>query len=412
MTPLSIARWRASLGGKSTAVSLACVLGFGIASVASYLYGGDRVSDPPARSPRAWILGPKADGLRKAAAGEIKAALEKLNTPSPGSRAAALSEYVGALSAAESRLQKAVQASATDGRALQVLALVRHERSLVGFGGGGTQCRELLALALGRRRHDVMFQLDIVETDLRLGESEAALNLAGLAVRSNDDFGPRAVELLARYQIAPRDIARAVGTSPGALLALKPVFTSHRVLSEYLAVVEQSLSRATPELIASYADAGEQLHEWPRVRQFLKNAGPLDHPPAETARLVALSRALLALGELPQAELHARSALARDPSSARVFELLGDCLAARERSQDAVAAFNSALGAAARGITSNGQRGRLYRKIGEASERLGRGDDAYEAYRRAIELVPGDTLAEARLRALTRGLGTGGRDGS
>ena len=135
----------------------------------------------------------------------------------------------------------------------------------------------------------------------------------------------------------------------------------------------------------------------------LEGIGQLGNREAEAFRIAVLARSSFADGALVEAVARARRAVSVDPTNARLHELIADCLGALGRNDEALDSLDLALITAVSGVTSNGQRGRLYRKMGEAYERQGRGDRANEAYHRAIELVPEDTIASERLRSISRG---------
>jgi tetratricopeptide (TPR) repeat protein len=349
------------------------------------------------------VLGPKSEALRGNAVAETRLALQQLDHPVSAVARADIQAYTRGLLQAESTLKRAVQASATDSRSLQAIALIQYETQLLGVATESNDVRRLLEIARARRPRDVLFQLDIAATYLRIGDPDAALAIAGKAVGTNTKVGPQAVAIFEDYEIAPARVADSLGESSGVLLALKTVFVAHGLLADYMSLLERSLPEASSDVINEYGDLGEQLHELRRVRETLLRIGPLGRTDAEAIRLAVLARASLADLEFVEAETYARRAVSKEPTRSQLHELLSDCLGRLGRNDEALGSLELALVAAVKGGTSNGQRGRLYRKMGEAYERQGRGDRAYEAYRRAIELVPDDTTTSERLQSITRG---------
>ena len=99
------------------------------------------------------------------------------------------------------------------------------------------------------------------------------------------------------------------------------------------------------------------------------------------------------------------NAIAKQPEAAYLRVHLGDAAVAAGDSGTAVKAYRSALGILARESGSPAIRATLYRKIGQAHERRGDMDRAYDAYTMALELDPEEAYAGRRLREMKEAAG-------
>jgi tetratricopeptide (TPR) repeat protein len=132
---------------------------------------------------------------------------------------------------------------------------------------------------------------------------------------------------------------------------------------------------------------------------------PFDTVEVEAERLRQRSRAAVADGSLEEALADAASAAELLPSSPPHLEHLGDVSLAAARAREAVRAYRRALGLAAKGGAAPRLRARLYRKIGQAEERRGDVDAAYDAYRMALQVDPQEPHAARRMAAMEEAAG-------
>lgn len=118
--------------------------------------------------------------------------------------------------------------------------------------------------------------------------------------------------------------------------------------------------------------------------------------PGDDAAHELRARALLALGRLDEAELHAADAVRLDPDEIRYRELLAEVLSRRGAHRDAAAEFGR--------LARNDPRQAAW-TVAEARERLGAAQPemSVEAARRAVKLDAGNPQAQLALsRALAR----------
>jgi tetratricopeptide (TPR) repeat protein len=354
-------------------------------------------------SDRLWLLGPKASHLEALMSEEIRRGLESLDHPANGNAAFAIESYNRSLRTASAILQRALRASSISGRVVHALAIVRREQSIALGIRDDSGYESLLKLALTRRPFDAEFHLQVAGTYLRLGRPVDALQIAKHAIQANPSVATPAVALLSSYGRSHDEILTALGPRAEVLVAMKDSFLAAGDAEGYLTAVERELPQATTLVLQAYGDVCSRQGSWPRLRQHLESIGPFASDFDEAERLGWIGRSHFADGDFEEATSLARRALsfrAEDPS---FLELLGDCLAALGRNDEALEALNSALSSAVRVRPVNSQRGRLYRKMGSIFEREGAGDRAYDAYQRALSLNPDDELAQARLRQLTVG---------
>jgi tetratricopeptide (TPR) repeat protein len=264
-------------------------------------------------------------------------------------------------------------------------------------------------LEIGQRREpfNMEFQMDLAETLLRAGETAAAQRVASRVVTLTPSYSRRALALLESFGIDPISAVTALGTTPPVLIAARDTFVEARLGDAFLTLAEAQLISAPHELIEAYGHVAFRQRAFERVIQALEPVETSAGPAAAVVQSRLLAEALLATGRVAEACERAQLAQGIDPGDPRVLEVLGDCLLASGRTADSVLSYRSALGIVVRGGASAGQMSRLYRKIGESYERAGEGDRAFDAYTKALELVPSDVLASMRLAFLTQNRGGG-----
>ncbi len=121
--------------------------------------------------------------------------------------------------------------------------------------------------------------------------------------------------------------------------------------------------------------------------------------PVQAAETVAEAERLIDSGRYTDAETMLRDIIRKSPKNARAHQLLGDAYKRQSRFEEALAEYGRAL-------ELGGPNAELYKSIGTVNKWSGNRTAAEEAYKKALELKPGDREAAADLDSLTlsRGL--------
>jgi tetratricopeptide (TPR) repeat protein len=220
-------------------------------------------------------------------------------------------------------------------------------------------------------------------------------------------MGGDVVAVMRESLLDGEEILEALPQNPEVLVALLRPFVEDGQERAYLDAVDECLARGgdvTWRLLLAYGNVCLQVGEGERLRERMNTLGPLPDPESESERLHQRSRAHLSLGDGPRALDDARQARNRSRSP-RHAEHLGDVLLSRGSASDAVLAFRDSLGIVASGTGSVETRARLYRKIGEAEEKQGRVEKAYDAYRLALQLDPEEPYAKRRMSEMKEAAG-------
>ena len=131
----------------------------------------------------------------------------------------------------------------------------------------------------------------------------------------------------------------------------------------------------------------------------------LEAPDLEAERSVQVAWARLSLGDVGGSLADADRARALMPGSERYREQAGMIALRAGRPDLAVEDFRAALSFAARGDAPPERRGTLYRRIGQALDKQGKADLAYDAYKRALTLAPGESHAARRVHEMEQASG-------
>jgi len=349
----------------------------------------------------AWVVGPPADPLNKAAIEEIDRGLESLSdtTRSPSER---LDGFRARLEVAEGLLVRSLRAQPAQARAVSRLATVRWELDPPHTDEARHRHLSLIELSSQMAPNVPEVQMDLGRVLLLMGHRDAALEYLQRAVTIAPDLAAGVVALMGDHLFSAPEILDALPPVPETLVALRDAFEEEGRSAEYLSVLADSLLQ-TPDsapLLRAYASVALRGGMSESLIDFLDSLGPRDDPAVEAVRLQQRSRGLSSLGDIHGALSDARKALALEPGEPAYGYLVGDAALAAGETAEAIRAYRETLSLVARRSGGPSGRARLYRKIGEAQEAAGRPHDAYDSYRKALALVPDEPIARRRVEQM------------
>lgn len=349
-------------------------------------------------TPRAWSLGPGPAALKQRAEEHMERGLAALSdrTRPAGER---VSLYRAELTLAEELLVASLTRQASQAEGLAMLAAVRWELAQPPDAQTERRTSDTIALASSLAPTDPRVQLRLGELLLRMGRPDEAGRYFERAATLEPGLGAEIVERMRRHLLDAGRILDLLPPEPTVLAALHRPALDEGLGPRLREIAETRLRRdapASPELLHAYGNVCLELGEPARLRETLEAIGEQPTAESEAARLRQRSRALLALAA-PQAALDdARAAFARS-ATPPYAEHLGDVLLETGSAGEAIRSFHRALTLVAGASANEQTRARLYRKIGQAEETGGDPGEAYDAYRRAVELDPSEPFARRRV---------------
>jgi Tfp pilus assembly protein PilF len=358
-------------------VSIA-VAAFGAASVAAYRPGG------------------VTDGT--IAFEELKKALAYLDLSELDS-AARLSAYREGLIRADGQLRRAILSTPVDTGSIERLAAVRWESGVLAGDPNAAAVQSLVGIAAERAPRVPDIQADIGALLCRMGNPVMAAPFMRRAVELSPTMTNRVVSLMQDAGMEPTAIADNLPRTAELMVALRAGFAQSGDLEEWLVSAEDLLPEHPGELLPSYTDACLQTGAQDRLIAHLEGLGVLRERSAEARRQIAIGRVQLARKAWTLAASAAKRARALSPGDWGVLEFAGQMASAAGDPVQAESAFRDALTALAHSGGREIDRARLYRQRGQALERLGRVEEAFDEYRRAVELVPDDPWLRQRYAA-------------
>jgi len=135
------------------------------------------------------------------------------------------------------------------------------------------------------------------------------------------------------------------------------------------------------------------------VLAHTEQLGVLPERDAEAERQLAIGWAHVGRNAPELAALAAKTGSSLSDGDPGLLERAGQVALAAGDAAAAEIAFRDALGAFARGHGRGTDRARCYRERGQALERLGRAEEAFDQYRRALEILPDDPWLRRRFEA-------------
>ncbi len=356
------------------------------------------------RGEYAWIVGPTSKSLNRVANDRIARGLETLNDLSLPA-AERLSRYRAQLAAADKLLVRSLRANPAQALALSQLAAIRWETEVPADEAAQAKYLDMIAVAskMAPRVPDVQARLG--ELLLKMGRQDAALTYLRRTIDLDPGQASKVVGFLRDQLLTAPEIAAALPKVPAVLAALAGPYFAEGRGKEYLDLAEGAVTEGAPDLLETWAWACMSAGEPARLAARLEKVGALRDPPLEARRLRLRSAARLALGDRERACDDARAARSLQPKDPGVAQHLGNVMLQAGRPDEAVKAFRNALSLVSRGSGDKGWRAGLYSAIGGAEEARGKPDVAYDAYRKAVDLDPGQEGARRRLAEMEKAAG-------
>lgn len=359
-------------------VTATAVAVFGAASVAAYRPGG--VTD------------------RALAFESLKRALASLNDEALDSTAR-LAAYRDGLKGTDAALLHTLRSNPTDTTSIERLATVRWESGVLAGDPDADSVLSLVSIAAARAPRVPEIQADLGSLLYKMGSPAEAAPFMRRAVELSPAITNRVVATMQDAGIEPAEIFKTMPRTVELIVVLREGLARSGHLEEWLLSAEELLPKHPRELLWSYTTACLAANAEDRLLAQTERLGVLTENNAETDHQIAIGRAQLARKAWSLAASAAARARALSPADSGVLDYAGQMALAAGDSVQAEAAFRDALGALAFDGSLGIDRARLYRQHGEALERLGRVDEAFDEYRRAIEILPDDPWLRQRFAA-------------
>ena len=355
--------------------------------------------------PYAWIVGPSGKSLEAAAEHHIDQGLAVLNNTAtlPAER---LEAYRAHLKSTEALLVRSLRANPAQARALARLAAVRWELDPPQTEEAVRRHLELIALASRMAPQVPKIQQELGELLLRMGRQPEGLAYLRRTIELDGKTAWPIVKLLREYLLTSAEILAALPRNPETLMALQSAYVEEGKEAEYLDLLEASIEGPSSGIVETYGNVCLRARQPDRLRRRLEMMSPRDDPVLEAQRRIQIGRSYLALGDTARAVREAREARMAQPEAPLTLEQIGQLMLAAEQAEEALIAFRGAIARVARGSGDPGARARLYREMGQAEERAGRADHAYDAYKKALELNPEEGFAKNRMAQMRKAAGT------
>ena len=359
-------------------VAATAVAAFGAASVASYRPGG--VTD------------------RTLAVESLKGALASLSDDALDS-AARLAAYRDGLNGTDALLRRALRSNPTDTRSIERLATVCWESAVFEGTPDVESVSRLMNIAAARAPRMPEIQADLGALFYKMGSPDEAAPFMRRAVELSPVITRRVVRSMQDAGLEPEAITGALPRTVEVLVMLREGLARSGHLTEWLLSAEDLLPTHPRELLWSYTDACLAASAEDRLLAQAERLGVLTESRAEADRQIAIGRAHLARKAWDLAASAAARARDLAPADSDVLDFAGQMAFAAGDAGAAEAAFREALHAIALADGRGKDRARLYRQHGQALERLGQVDQAFDEYRRAVELLPEDPWLQQRFAA-------------
>ena len=390
-------------------VALAAVgflLLIGYAWIARGLYARERiwhVDSVMERSPGVAVA-PRPQRWIRRAEGQLREALRLLSNPETSAQER-ISSYRERLGRADEMLVYALQRDPSRAKALSDLAAVRAE-----LYPPRTREQELAILALVRRSSEMAperpsVQRRLGELLLRMGHEDEALEVLGRTVILSPRLARPIVDDLAAQWVSADAIRDRFPVDPNTTSALWAAYKREQRPQAFLQIAAERNSCENVELLTRMGLASRASGETTTLKQIL---GACSEPvePEMKAEWLWQNADLARRDKRMEVALTFAAAAAKSlPRSHRYHLLEADLLLTAKRPKDAIEKYRDAIRRAGNRRSNDRLRAVMYRRMASALESDLRGDEAYDAWKRAARLDPSDETAARRLREMKAAAG-------
>jgi predicted Zn-dependent protease len=311
--------------------------------------------------------------------------------------------YEAALREADRLLCATLRSNPTDTAAIERLATVRWEADvLMGTPDAGS-ARSLIGIANSRAPRVPEIQIQLGALLYKIGSPGEGLPFMERALALSPSMTGRVVETMEAAGVEPEQVLSSLPRTAELLLGLRAGFARSGRLEEWLSSAEALLPEYPGQLLPSYANACSKVNQPDRLLAHAEQLGVLPERTAEAERQFAIGWAHVGRNTPTLAALAARNGRRLAAGDPTLLEQAGQVAFAAGDAEAAEIAFREALVAFAGRGSRGADRARCYRERGEALERLGRAEEAFDQYRRAIEILPDDPWLRQRFAAWTSG---------
>lgn len=317
----------------------------------------------------------------------------------------ALERYRAALAVASSRLRRAVSHYPLDSAALARLAAVQWETDRVWRDGTDATSLGLVELAAARGPRDPGLHAELGSLLYKMGAREDAAALLKEAVTLSPQYAERVIKVMLTAGESPIGVSTLLPPTPEVLTSLEYPFVDAGLATEYCKLVEPFLPSAGRELIRAYSDTSMLARREDELLKYLSSEPGAAHRETRALRLAERGRAMASLGNRPSAAATLEELRSLQSPDWVVRELLGEDFILLGDGPNALLTLHSALEFAAATQVDGATMARLYRRLGQAEEIAGQPERAFDAYRQALRLDPGETFARVRLGSMASAAG-------
>lgn len=367
------------------------IAGIAACALGAWLALADSQAD---RSP---VPGPRSSAQARsaAAAREVELALRAFGDPSrpAGERLAA---YDAGLARAERHWIEALRIRPTVRGALTDLAGVRLERANVA-GHPPPSVEGWVAGAERLAPRSAASRLAIANLYLDGGDRARASEFYRRSVELDPERRADVIEGLRARGFRADEVAAALPGTPEDWVALAALYHAEDGEARLIGAITPLLTR-TPHvpLLSTWATAHRRIGRFAELETGLEQLGDGDAP-WEARRALELSRARLRLARFDEAMRDAARAHTLDPTDLVIAENVGIVALAAGRGEDAAQAYGRALSLARDRNVDARARARLYAGKGSGEQKMLRFDAARDAYERALQLDPSQPAARRGL---------------
>lgn len=352
----------------------------------------------------AWMIGPSYRDLNRVARERVEKALATLeDTGRPATER--LKGYREHLLRAEVLLTRSLRANALQPLAIAQIAAIRYELAPPSDDAGIAAILGRIDAAAEMAPRNPEVQQRLGELLLKMGRRDEGLARLRRAVELDPSRAGEAVALLDRMFLEPGEIAAGLPAVPQATAALyEPYFAAGRG-DAFVDLAQARLASPSVLGLRYFGFGALRAGMAGRLKATIEGMPPSPDPEIEAERLAQLSQAELSGGDAAKALEIARRARALRPEEAAKVEFAGRVAFAAGEVDEAIRAYRDALGLVARDGGSGKYRAYLYALLGQAEEKRGRPDLAYDHYKRALALDPDRKDAASRLEGMRAGAG-------